>query len=179
MTESRWFYVQDGDPERSVELTGWSGVAVHEADQGVPDLYEPYLPGDSVQLFPVRTENDVQGYIAVRTAAYAEPMTETSPEPVGDEPDVRTWVLDDGTDSPFGPVERALREDLTRLKTTAHLGTTLIASATALAQAMDRAQPDKIASIGREFREHLKRIEELSGDDNASVQHSSNLSTPV
>lgn len=109
-------------------------------------------------------------------------MSETAPEsdPLGpDEPDVRTWVLDDGSVTEIGPVERALREDLSRLKTTAHFGTTLLASATALAQAMDRAQPDKIASIGREFREHLKRIEDLSGDDNESVQHRSSLSTPV
>lgn len=181
MPDSRWFFVADGDPARSVELTGWSGVAVHD-DPDVPDLYEPYLPGDSVQLWPVRTTEGVQGYIAARTAAYPEPMSETSPEIVGETgeaPEIRTWILDDGTETDFGPVERALREDVSRLKTTAHFGTTLLASATALAQAMDRAQPDKIASIGREFREHLKRIEELSGDDNESVQHRSSLSTPV
>lgn len=143
---------------------------------------EPLEPGETLDIWPVRAQNGVQGYIVARSAPYADDMTETSPEtepPTDDEPDARTWVLDDGTATPFGPVERALREDVSRLKTTAHFGTTLLASATALAQAMDRAQPDKIASIGREFREHLKRIEELSGDDDSTVQHRSSLSTPV
>lgn len=143
---------------------------------------EPFVPGETLDVYPVRAPNGVQGYIVARTAPYAEPMSEMSPEidpPSDDEPDARTWVLDDGSNSPFGPVERALREDVARLKTTAHFGTTLLASAMALAQAMDRAQSDKIAGIGREFREHLKRIEELSGDDNATVQHRSSLSTPV
>lgn len=92
------------------------------------------------------------------------------PSPVGsaDEPD----------DLP-GPVERALREDLSAIQATSRLSGTLIASALALAHAMDRASADKIASIGKEFREHLKRIEELSGDDDDSVQHRADLSTPV
>lgn len=82
------------------------------------------------------------------------------------------------TDEP-GPVERALREDLSAIQATSRLSGTLIASALALAHAMDRASADKIASIGKEFREHLKRIEELSGDDDDSVQHRADLSTPV
>ena len=176
---ARWFFVPNGDPTQSVELTDWSGTAVIE---DVPDLYEPFRPGDSVDVYPVRTADGVQGYVAVRSTPYADGMSESSPEIVGetgDAPDVRTWILEDGSETDVGPVERALREDVSRLKTTAHFGTTLLASATALAQAMDRAQPDKIASIGREFREHLKRIEDLSGDDNESVQHTANLSTPV
>lgn len=155
----------------------------------------PFVPGETLDVYPVRTADGAQGYIMARTTPYAEPMSELPVEwpapdvadgssqivepPSGDGPEIRTWVLDDGTETEIGPVERALREDLSRLKTTANFGTTLLASATALAQAMDRAQPDKIASIGREFREHLKRIEDLSGDDNESVQHRSNLSTPV
>jgi hypothetical protein len=106
-------------------------------------------------------------------------MSESMPETDGDGTEIRTWILDDGSQTEIGPVERALREDLSRLKTTAHFGTTLLASATALAQAMDRAVPDKIASIGREFREHLKRIEDLTGDDDSTIQHTANLSTPV
>lgn len=142
----------------------------------------PFVPGETVDVWPVRTDDGVQGYIVARTAPYSDVMSESAPEitgETGDAPDVRTWILDDGTETDIGPVERALREDVGRLKTTANFGTTLLASATALAQAMDRCHPDKIASIGREFREHLKRIEELSGDDNESAQHRSNLSTPV
>lgn len=175
---ARWFFVPDGDPAQSVELTEWIG----EPEYDVPELYEPYRPGDSVNLWPVRTADGVQGYICARTSPYDQGMSESSPEIVGetgDAPEVRTWILEDGEQTDVGPVERALREDLSKLSTTANFGTTLLASATALAQAMDRATPDKIASIGREFREHLKRIEDLSGDDNESVQHRSNLSTPV
>jgi hypothetical protein len=168
-------------PGRRVTFTPDDGGDEIELSEYIAEP-EPFVPGETLDVWPVRAANGVQGYIVARSTPYAEPMSESSPEtltPSADEPDARTWFLDDGTETLIGPVERALREDVSRLKTTAHFGTTLLASATALAQAMDRAQPDKIASIGREFREHLKRIEELSGDDNATVQHRSSLSTPV
>ena len=169
--QARWYFVPDGNPQNAVELTEY-----------VQDEPEPLRPGDTVDVWPLRADGGVRGYFVIRQGAYDADMSETAPESdplVPDEPDVRTWVLDDGSVTEIGPVERALREDLSKLTTTANFGTTLLASATALAQAMDRAQPDKIASIGREFREHLKRIEDLSGDDNESVQHTANLSTPV
>lgn len=102
-------------------------------------------------------------FIAERPPSQSEPQLAAGTDPL-DEP---------------GPVERALREDLSAIQATSRLSGTLIASALALAHAMDRASADKIASIGKEFREHLKRIEELSGDDDDSVQHRADLSTPV
>lgn len=187
-----WVGERSSEPSRRFVFQPYDGTPEVDLTEYVRDVehvpYE-YTPGDTVQLWPVRAGN-VQGYVLTRTEPYAEPMSAQWPEPSaadgqsqiiepGDAPEIRTWVLDDGSESEIGPVERALREDLSRLKTTAHFGTTLLASATALAQAMDRAHPDKIASVGREFREHLKRIEDLSGDDDSTTQHTSNLSTPV
>ncbi len=172
-------------------LVPGTGVAYFDPGDGSPRIpigeiesveFEPspLRPGDSVNVWPVSTPGGARGYIVARMSAYPDPMTATSPEPPeGDEPAVRTWVLDDGTETLFGPVERALRGDLGSLKQTARFGATLLASATALAQALDRAQPDKIAAIGREFREHVKRLEEIAGDDDSTSGHKSDLSTPV
>jgi hypothetical protein len=138
-----------------------------------PPEPEPFRPGDSLSVFPVRTDAGMAGYIAVRQDADRVPTAEEN------EPVRPVWVLDDGTETPFGPVERALRADVGALNTTSRLARTLIASATALAQAMDRAAPDKVASIGKELREHIKRIEEEAGDTDDSSNHRSSLSTPV
>lgn len=140
---------------------------------------EPLRPGDTLDVYPVTTAlGALPGYIAVRNAGRDVQPSPTAEED-GDEPVRPVWYLDDGTETEFGPVERALRADVGTLNTTSRLAGTLIASATALAQAMDRATPDKVAGIGRELREHIKRIEEEAGDTDDDSRHRSSLSTPV
>lgn len=154
---------------------------------------EPLRPGDTLDVYPVTTAlGAVPGYIAVRGRdGRTEPVYDpyrgelnaggpsSSAEEDDDEPVRPVWYLDDGTETPFGPVERALRADVGTLNTTSRLAGTLIASATALAQAMDRATPDKVAQLGRELREHIKRIEEEAGDDDNDSGHRASLSSPV
>lgn len=183
-----------------------------------PDMNEPeeetrpYEPGDTVNVFPVTTQDGVQGYIVFRpddvrdiqapisvpplvSIGFSLPLDDDDPnrpvqlrpEPGSDEATAvedgeiveAVWVLDDGTSTTIGPVERAFRADLGSMTVRGRLAGTLVASATALAQAMDRATPDKISAIGREFREHIKRIEEEAGDDDDTTDHRANLSTPV
>ena len=169
------------------------------------DEPEPWRPGDSVTVFPVSVPGGPSGYIVFRPddVQEEEPVTGFEMPTLDDDGPNRisieilaadddesaavedgeiieaVWVLDDGTETTIGPVERALRADIGTLTVRGRLAGTLVASATALAQAMDRAAPDKISAVGRELREHIKRIEEEAGDDDDTTEHRSNLSTPV
>lgn len=199
-----WVGERSSDPQRGsvtsisarasrLSFVPFDGSPAIDLSEYVTDVEpEPLAPGETLDVWPVRTSEGSRGYVLSRRTPYAEPMSEMSPELpeptddpdryqgiTGDAPEIHTWVLEDGTQSEIGPVERALRRDLGSLQTNTRLSTTLIASATALAQAMDRALPDKIAAIGREFREHLKRIEEMSGDNDEDATHKSDLSSPV
>jgi hypothetical protein len=160
------------DPSAPTQVELADGTTIGEI-VGEPELQ----PGDSVDVYPLQLDGRL-GYAIVRPDRDQPPQRrDETDEETG--ATVTTWVLDDGTEAPFGPVEWALRRDLAQLKSGGQLAGTLIASATALAQAMDRAQPDKIAGIGRELREHVKRIEEQAGDDDDTRDHRANLSTPV
>lgn len=128
-----------------------------------PDEQETdWVTGDVVDVYPLRTDDRPEpvGFIVLRPDG-SEPLREPAEE------------------DPTGPVERALRVDLSRLRLTGQLAGTLVASAVALAQAMDNAPADKIAGIGRELREHVKRIEEIAGDDDDTQRYRTDLSTPV
>lgn len=176
MTDPRLYFFP-GDGADPIAMNG--EITFDGLDLSEP---EPLRPGDTLDVYPVTTAlGALPGFIAVRNVGRDVQTGEEYPsaEEDGDEPVRPVWYLDDGTETEFGPVERALRADVGTLNTTSRLAGTLIASATALAQAMDRATPDKVAGIGRELREHIKRIEEEAGDTDDDSSHRSNLSSPV
>jgi len=89
------------------------------------------------------------------------------------------WVLDDGTESEFGPVELKLREEIGELKLTGQLSGTLVSAAYALARKLDRDAGMATAAVARELREYVKMIEGAAGDSDETRGHRDNLSTPI
>ena len=89
------------------------------------------------------------------------------------------WTLDDGSNSPYGPIERALREDIGDLKLAGQLSGTVVASAYELARTLDRGAGMATAAVARELREYVRLIEGAAGDDASTVDHRSDLSTPL
>lgn len=89
------------------------------------------------------------------------------------------WTLDDGSTSPYGPVERALRKDIGSIKVSGQLSGTVVASAFELARTLDRGAGMATAAVARELREYIKILEAAAGDDASTTSHRSDLSSPV
>lgn len=89
------------------------------------------------------------------------------------------WVLDDGTESEFGPVELKLRQEIGELKLAGQLSGTLVSAAYALARKLDRDAGMATAAVARELREYVKMIEGVAGDSEDTKSHRDDLSTPV
>lgn len=106
-----------------------------------------------------------------------EPQINTPTDP----PEViePVWTLDDGTTSPYGPVERALRADIGELKLAGQLSGTVVASAFELARTLDRGAGMATAAVARELREYVKLIEGAAGDDADTTSHRTDMSSPV
>jgi hypothetical protein len=95
------------------------------------------------------------------------------------EDDQAVWILDDGSKSPFGPVERQLRADIGELKLAGQLSGTVTATAFNLARTLDRGAGMATAAVARELREYIRLIEGAAGDDADTSSHRADLSTPV
>src|SRR5687767_7175277 len=87
---------------------------------------------------------DADEFVRLYQNREVQTMTESMPEPqrrdVEEEDGVirTTWVLADGTESDFGPVEMRLRQEIGELKLTGQLSGTLVSAAYALARKLDR-----------------------------------------
>lgn len=120
------------------------------------------------------------------TRYFMNNRTESMTEPQRvDETDEETgivttrWVLDDGTESEFGPVELRLRQEIGELKLSGQLSGTLVSAAYALARKLDRDAGMATAAVARELREYVKMIEGAAGDSDETRSHRDDLSSPV
>jgi hypothetical protein len=148
----RWDYLRRGG------LVGWPEEPTFE---NMPRMIET----------PPRPEP------AETTAVPPPPEAVTAP---GEPPaDGAAWVLDDGTLSPWGPIESQLRRDIAGLKFTENLSQTLIVAAYAVAGKLDRDAGLATAAVARELREYVRVIRGLAGDSVDTQSHTTDLSTPV
>ena len=118
---------------------------------------------------------------AKQEAAARARLADLPPDPPGDPADEpRVWYLDDGTESPYGPVEREMRADFAEIPhITSRMSRTVIAAAYTAARTLDTGAGMATAAVLRELREYIKIIEGAAGDDPATAAHRSDLSTPV
>lgn len=89
------------------------------------------------------------------------------------------WTLDDGSTSPYGPIERELRKDIGAIKVAGQLSGTVVAAAFELARTLDRGAGMATAAVARELREYIKILESAAGDDASTTHHRADLSTPL
>jgi hypothetical protein len=89
------------------------------------------------------------------------------------------WVLEDGTASPWGPVETQFRRDMRSINLRGHLTLTLVTAGYAVAAKLDKDAGMATAAVARELREYVKVIREYAGADSDTQSHTSQLSSPV
>lgn len=145
------------------------------------------LPADGTEISGFIVESSLNTYDFFRDSEFpreyprmGEPMSmefsvSENQSPISDAQ--AEWTLTDEYEC--GPIEKALRDEIRRIRLVGHLPQTVKETAYSLARKLDNDAGMATAAVARELRAYVEMIEKAAGDDDDTRDHGSDLSTPV